>query len=408
MFNTIHHREGTTAPSNTGSANSHNCIYRFGIDTLRLTYRGVINSNFERSFEHLKEMAQDKDREHLAQVSIVGHVFRVLPSGGKNFAFAMSDNSFFIQFSRSTSESMPMAVVQISSEYLQSVSTLTAYDEIQRVMANFATLTIEPTVSRCDIFCDLQTDYAFEQDDTGFVTITARNIISPAIGGFHHYYEAPKHGFSGFQLGRRKNLFYRFYDKTLEIHQSDKLYMIDLWKESGWDGNGVIWRSEFQVETPVLKSLGLNTVRDILNSIDAFWSYLTKKWLRLCHPVHDRSHSSRDFVLLDFWSAIQFANGYKVNPCKRNYTTAKLPQIDKVIRLGLAGLSSYMAANKINDLEDGIFKFFDAAKKQQYNRGSIYEYLGYHVARKNRIYSTVFNTEYIPVCESSSQDYIPF
>lgn len=57
----------------------------------------------------------------LAQVRIGAHIFEVRDKGMPRFPYVLVDNCFFIKLNRKQSKTLPMAHVQISSEYLATV-----------------------------------------------------------------------------------------------------------------------------------------------------------------------------------------------------------------------------------------------------------------------------------------------
>ena len=116
--------EGTpscnTVPSNDNVENFK--PLRFGIDSLYLSYRGQLLEYWDKKLNELKEIAQSEDetQQSCAQVVIGEHIFEVRDKGMPRFPYVLADNCFFIKINRKQSKTLPMAHVQISSEYLVS------------------------------------------------------------------------------------------------------------------------------------------------------------------------------------------------------------------------------------------------------------------------------------------------
>ena len=96
-------------------------LLRFGVDSLYLSYPGVMSEDWDKKLAKLKELAQMEDdlSQSIAQVTICDHLFEVRDKGAGRFSFVLVDNAYRIQASNSRSKSLPLAYVQISSEYLK-------------------------------------------------------------------------------------------------------------------------------------------------------------------------------------------------------------------------------------------------------------------------------------------------
>ena len=107
---------------------------RFGIDSLYLSYHGQLFENWDIKLSELKETAQAEDEadQALAQVSIGSHIFEVRDKGMPRFPYVLVDNCFFIKINRKLSRTLPMAHVQISSEYLAAVGLEAAEQSLRR------------------------------------------------------------------------------------------------------------------------------------------------------------------------------------------------------------------------------------------------------------------------------------
>lgn len=91
----------------------------------------------------------------------------------------------------------------------------------------------------------------------------------------------------------------RVYDKSAEISHSGKVWFLDLW---GITINVDVWRIEFQLRRPALKSLGLNSLDDWMKFRGTLWNYLTGEWFSL--RLHDDENASRRTVH-PLWDTVQ-------------------------------------------------------------------------------------------------------
>lgn len=75
--------------------------------------------------------------------------------------------------------------------------------------------------------------------------------------------------------------------------------LLELW---GQAVNADVWRFEFQLRRSVLKSMGLNSLADWMQSRGTLWKYLTGEWFSLRR--HDDENASRRTVH-PFWDQVQ-------------------------------------------------------------------------------------------------------
>ena len=129
---------------------------RFGIDSLYLSYHGQLADEWNIKLDDLKTIAQSEDEaeQALAQVSIGSHIFEVRDKGVPRFPYVLVDNCFFIKINRKLSKMLPMAHVQISSEYLAAVGVEAAEKDLRMVINTLGIVDGVASVSRADLFLD--------------------------------------------------------------------------------------------------------------------------------------------------------------------------------------------------------------------------------------------------------------
>jgi hypothetical protein len=146
-------------PSNRGLSNSileNITPLLWGVDSLYLSFPGDLFENMEAELEHLKLLGQSESEREQAQAQILigEHLFEVLGNGAPRFPFIIADNCFFIKFSRNRAKSLPLASVQISSEYLSAVGVDAATANLCSIIAQFGDVHDIPKISRVDVFLD--------------------------------------------------------------------------------------------------------------------------------------------------------------------------------------------------------------------------------------------------------------
>ncbi|MFC6593091.1 hypothetical protein ACFP81_14510 [Deinococcus lacus] len=118
-------------------------------------------------------------------------------------------------------------------------------------------------------------------------------------------------------------LYARRYNKLGSLAIQNKLYMLEIWQQNGWDCESPVIRTEFSMSGDFLKnyilpetSTGENLEIDARDldlievRIPYIWSYLTKKWLRFTEP---KGQNVKRWKINSVWAEIQTAfSAYKM------------------------------------------------------------------------------------------------
>ncbi len=382
-----------TPPSNTVPCNYNHQTFkslRYGVDSLYVSYPGVIAEDWDKKLATLKTQAQSEDETHqaLAQVVIGAHVFEVKDKGKGRFSYVLVDNCFYLQASNGRSKSLPMAYVQISSEYLAHVGVEMAEKSLQFIVNTLGLVKEPANISRVDLFVDFCADLPMDCFDPLQSWITRTQSID-----MHYRFNR----FSGWSFGMGGEIGARLYDKTLEVEKkSKKFYLHELWQSAGWDGQAVVWRMEFEAKRAVLRQLGIQKLPDLLSLQTALWVYLTEDWLRLAIPSDTDSNQTR-WQTHPLWHDIGqvFQQGCEQAKLSR-FTPARVPMDESLFINGIGSLTSFMAREGIDDLGEGIGEFLHQAHEFHDRRlgvrGSGLEaYVGRKVRSKTRRFNTVNN-----------------
>lgn len=380
-----------TVPSNDN--NKHFKALLFGVDSLYLSYYGKLADDWDVKLYELKEKAQSEDEKEqaLAQVAIGSHLFEVRDKGMPRFPFVLSDNCFFIKLNRSKSYKLPMAHVQISSEYLAAVGVEAAEKDLRFIINTLGFVPDAASISRADLFLDLTCIdelSAIHQPDW----VTRANLMAKY---FDCRLDDP---FTGWVIGMGGDLHARLYEKVVEIKtKSRKTWLFSLWEANGWQTDEKVWRMEFQIEKQLLKQLGILSLPDLLENQSALWRYLTHDWLRLTIPsLTDRKRDR--WPNHPLWDDI--ANVYLSPPDQprlKRFKVERLPHDERIFVHGLGGLTSFMAREGIEDFSEGVGEYLHQANKfHARNDGGFYGYIQRKVKAKGRKYNTINNRENLP------------
>lgn len=388
--------DGGTPPSNTVPPNSTPQGFkalRFGIDSLYLSYSGLMSDEWDSRLTELKEQAQSEDERirALAQIKIGSHLFEVSGKGMRRFHYVLRDNCYTIQLSRGITQSnMPLAYVQISSDYLNAAGPEAAEADLTTVIQTFGLAMGTPNVSRADIYLDFTCDEDLSNVEPRH-WVTRANLMAK-------YYDCKQEEpFTGWSIGMGGELGARLYNKMVEIltQSPHKAYLFNLWQEAGWEVGKPVWRMEFQLNREVLKEFETNKLPKLMQQLPLAWQYLTADWLRLTTPKPSDKTRSR-WPNTPLWDAITGAPLLHTDqPRLQRFRPERVPDDAHLFVHGLGGLTSFMAREGITDMYKGLAEYMIQAERYHYVKGEhIKSYVQRKVKDKGRKYNTINNREH--------------
>jgi hypothetical protein len=378
-------------PSNTApyNCNEYFKALRWGVDSLYLSYPGELSKEVDAQLKALKELAKSNDPAEVAkaQLAVGGHNFEVKEKGASLFPYILEDGAFRIQLSR-PGHKAPMAYVKISAKYLAHIGPVEAEKHLYAVLAELGEIKESANVSRIDLFVDFQSSVDMESWDRHAWVTRASSINAYSVSG----------QFSGWTVGMGGIISARLYNKLLEVVLKGNEWIVPLWQKAGWDGQGLIWRLEFEMKREVLTQKGLSKLYQVLNHLNGLWSYATTEWLRLTIPSDDDKTRSR-WPIHPLWlllSSIDWESDG--GPLGKRFSPTRSPNDDKLLQMACSALFSYSAKHGF----DGS-RFYEAkdellAKMVEYIDAKAYEflqpfdqYVEDKIALRRRQYNTAIN-----------------
>jgi hypothetical protein len=354
------------------------------VDSLYLSFSGAIDPKLAVHMQECKTLAQANDEEIVALggIRIGDHQFMVMPRGRGRFAFVLEDNWFSIQLSNTSGKRLPLALVQIRSEYLTAVGPEEAIRTISELIGGMGSLTGPARLSRIDLFADFT---------------TALDLT--AIPGAHWVKRSKKRTIheecdqvTGISFGSGNEVSARLYDKTRELNKSGKFYLEALWGLQGWKEGETVWRMEFQIRREGLPEPMMGAALAALPLSGNLWRYLCDDWLRLALPSPSDDTRSR-WPTHPLWANL--AHVWDIDPLAAPLTRvakSRAPTDDYLFRAGIAGLTSFMAREGIADYGHGLGEFLHAleayydAPSRQFPE-SLQGYIGRKARLKARRYN---------------------
>lgn len=366
-------------------------ILRIGIDSLYLSFQGEILPGIEYALAEKKLLAQSRRKEDqaLAQLPVLGHLFEVRPGRQGLFPYILEDGAFRISLASGESRKLPFAYAKVSSDLLAHKGPERVLDELITILAELAgEFEIYPTVSRVDLFVDFQTLV-----DLGELHREAWVTRAAAVDAY-----ARQSQFSGWVIGAGGPISSRLYDKTLEIKQKKhKAYLPELWTRAGMNPKRPVWRQEFQLRREVLDQLGIRSFAGLMQNLGGIWGYATHDWLRLAVPQTTDGNRGR-WPTHPMWDQLGEIR-WRLDdvPLTRKYSPARVPAQDRLFRLDMAVLTSFMAIHGITNYREGLKAFQEQCEIFHLNRCegvlniALEDWVALEVRNKGRLYNSLRN-----------------
>ena len=353
-----------------------------GVDSLYISYRGELREGVKECLEEKKRLAQsdDETEQALSRMVINFHLFEVKDRGAKGFSFILVDNWYRIQISGSEKKVMPTIYVQVSSELLTGHGPESAISRLRKIVKKLLVKIEEETVSRADIFVDFTTNEKLE-DIKSISWITRAKKLA-----VFRYCDA----FTGLVIGQGGDISARIYDKTLEIGESNKYYLKEIWEKRGWDTIQTVWRLEFQLKRVCLKEMSINTFSNLMEKVNSLWVYCSNDWLRLA--VKDETVNRTRWMTNPMWEKIQ---GVRINDGNlvgvlREVDKSRVPSDKTIFQNGMGYLTSFAAKEGFNIVDSKtVISFLDIGKKylEGITNGKEEDYLEIKINNKKKKYN---------------------
>lgn len=349
--------QATPEPSHTGV--SKDKFLRFGLDSLYLSFSGELSDSWSIELEKRRESARSviDAQRGLAQISILDHLFEVLPHGRKLFRYILQDDSYRIEIAGPSARKIPLANCQIASECITHLGVEQAVKQLQLIVATFGTLTGGISVGRADLFVDFTYP-------SGILGWEPQDFVTRAeLVQLYFYKRRP----SGWTIGEGSPISARLYDKTIQIEKSKQDYLKALWHQKGWEPGQQVYRLELQLRHKPLVELEAGQYPELLSRLGAIWLYCLEDWSRLTVPNPNDDKRSR-WPLHPLWESL-LAVPWKdrVKGERIPQRKGRAPSEEYFHRQFLSLLSGYMAAQRIRDpltASDSLFSntrgFYDS------------------------------------------------
>jgi hypothetical protein len=249
--------------------------------------------------------------EHIP--GIPGTAFYMRPYGSKRANYILENSHFYLGFSKRGVG--PELDIQFKAECLYEYDPSVLSEMVDRLVRYFIgpELSYKAKVRRADVAVDFQ--------QQGFELPEIRDVVSRARRwGYHGEGRTP----TTLTLGRADQaLQAQIYCKSLELDQSDKYWMYDVWRASGvYEETLAVWRAELRFFREGLRAFEINSLDELLRELGDLCSYAVGSgpgsWLRIC-DADSRDLRSARRETAGWWTTLcaAFISGEVVRGRKR-------------------------------------------------------------------------------------------
>lgn len=334
--------------------------YIVNIDTLCILINiEKYEENNKNLFEYLsieKEKAKmlSKDNstyKHLIEIN--GFTFQLLSNSCRGYAYILKNEFFEVKISqfKSKIENFYPIQVRFSSEVLWSKGVNNAWAIFYNwVVETFGNI-IDNKVCRLDLACHIS--------DVDF-TSNYNNVYKGNFKKIQVFYNGKSINSICFGSRKNKNIYCRIYNKTLEIQENKKKnWFVDIWKNNNLNIDNV-WNIEFEIKSEFFRKYNLNTLSDILSSLNDIWKYCTEKWLIKIDRTNIRVERCK---VNNNWLEIQ--------KCYESFKSKELIERDKQLMINaeklipniIGNITSYSAMKNENNINLAFIDLLENSKK---------------------------------------------
>lgn len=263
-----------------------------GVDALYLSGRADLSAALIEALEERRQAAELCDSP--VPFPLAGVEFEVEPRAFGKYRYRLVHSSGLIGVT--TSDHLPALRVQPRAEFLHGVGPEAVLEFFELVGEFLAGGPVRWSLSRLDLFCDVQGWRLHGDDRQRFVCRAERRNLH-------------EHGdvFGGFEFGRRTSgtICARIYDKTRQVDDKGLDWWPVVWGER-YDRRHPVLRIEAEIGRTALTEFGVDAPADGLELAGAMWASVTEKWLSYRLPTDDGTRSR--WPVASEWVPIQRAS----------------------------------------------------------------------------------------------------
>lgn len=271
-----------------------------GLDFLKVSFWLEWDSTeLFRELEALKTLVQFTEDNSIPYHAPGGFDWNLHRTGTSRYSYRLTSGDLTLLLNTRKSDGVvPTARLEIGSLSCWSPGFFTIYERMIKWLKALGASIAKEIVSEVHLAAN------FIQTDINALGIEDENRWVSRVHKFNIHWDRRK--LSGITMGKG-DIMLRIYDKVLELRNSPHKQVVfaEIWKAFVYDQFPVT-RVEFQIRRAVINEFEnkIITVKNLLFSFQALWTYCTHSWSRFCSKAVDRNHNQSKANNAFFWDTV--------------------------------------------------------------------------------------------------------
>ena len=258
------------------------------------------DESFLTELERLKNIAQVQDVDTVPYHCPGGFDWNVSRTGTKHYTYILTSGDISLLFNRRHAHGVvPTVRVEIGSVSCWKPGYLYLYERLITWFRLLGGKVVQEKVSEVHLAADFI--------GTDINTLDIINDDRWIRKGHKFKIHKDRRNLEGISIGKG-DLMLRIYDKVYELKMKSphkQPVFAEAWGLSRFNETHVT-RVEYQLKREILSQFQekINTVQDLLDSLQSVWKYCTHNWSRFCKSVVNRNHNQTHARNDDFWMMV--------------------------------------------------------------------------------------------------------
>lgn len=313
-----------------------------GLDFLKVSFWLAWDSTeIFRELDALKTCVQSTEENSIPYHAPGGFDWNLHRTGTSRYSYRLSSGDLTLLLNTRRGDGVvPTARLEIGSLSCWSPGFFTIYERMIQWLKALGASIVKEIVSEVHLAAD------FLHTDISTLSIENEDRWVSRVHKFNIHRDRRK--LSGITMGKG-DIMLRIYDKVLELRNSPHKQVVfaEIWKAFVYDQFPVT-RVEFQIRRTVINEFEnkIITVKNLLFSLQALWTYCTHSWSRFCEKAVDRNHNQSKASNASFWDTVAHLNWTGIHKIERK-KRRKNKSLDH-IRANMRGMA--MTAGAFHDI----------------------------------------------------------
>ena len=302
-----------------------------GLDFLKVSFwLDWKSTDFFDVLEKEKKHAQDYDLDSVPVFRERGFDWNLHRTGTSKYTFRLTSGDVTLMFNRrKATGAIPTCRMEIGSLSCWTPGFHTLYEQTKTFFDYYGALIVKERVSEVHLAADfigtdiktinIETQDRWIAKSIGFkyrgeIPVSPKSKEPPLeTVDFSSHFTHRK--FSSLTIGSRSGMVLNIYDKVTELKTTHSAHKQEIFAEI-WGletfKDQPVTRVEYRIRRPNLREFSdidkkhkIDTVQDLINSLNSLWHYLTVKWTKHTEKDVDRNHHQSRSKASEFWKKVR-------------------------------------------------------------------------------------------------------